>query len=163
MWWCGFQGIKILSRVIAWQLKKNISASVFARLTPSWRRNCVPTSHLISRLSSTQGWFMRSCLPGWRLRPLWHLHHPTVHSSELVWNLLQVRLKRRGRPPTLQYMRRVANRPPSGRSENASSRSVWLIYCWCLLCRLIQSSFVDMENMLALFTEQSEVSLKYAA
>lgn len=31
---------------------------------------------------------------GWRLCSIWHLHHPTVHTSELVWNLLQVRWKR---------------------------------------------------------------------
>lgn len=33
-------------------------------------------------------------LSGWRLCSLRHLHHPTVHTSELVWNLLQVRWKR---------------------------------------------------------------------
>lgn len=32
---------------------------------------------------------------GWRLRSVWNLYHPAVHSSELVWYLLQVRLKDR--------------------------------------------------------------------
>lgn len=55
----------------------------------------------------------RFLLSGWRLCSIWHLHHPTVHTSELVWNLLQVRRvqcssrqRRRenasARPPTLQ-------------------------------------------------------------
>lgn len=29
---------------------------------------------------------------GWRLCSVWNLHHPAVHSSQLVWDLLQVRL-----------------------------------------------------------------------
>lgn len=30
-------------------------------------------------------------IPGWRLCSFWHLHHPAVHTAQLVWNLLQVR------------------------------------------------------------------------
>lgn len=106
VWWCSFHGIKILSRVITAQ-KEHFCICFCTFDTFQEKKLCANISlasiFLITQLSSTQGWFMRSYLPGWRLRPLRHLHHPTVHTSELVRNLLQVRLKRRERPPTLHH------------------------------------------------------------
>lgn len=29
-------------------------------------------------------------LPGWRLCAVWNIHHPALHSAQLVWNILQV-------------------------------------------------------------------------
>lgn len=68
----------------------------------------------------------RFVLSGWRLRSVWHLHHPTVHTSELVWNLLQVRW--------------VQCSSRQWRRENASVRSV-------RLCRQICRSTVSNAQM----------------
>lgn len=40
---------------------------------------------------------------------------------------------------------------------------MWSLTCDVPSCRLIQSAFVDMENMLALLTEQQEVRLQLVA
>lgn len=91
-------------------------------------------------------------LVGWRFCSLWHLHHSALHSSKLVWNLLQV-----------TYIHQVHNKC-SNKKLRKNLELVWFLrYDWFTLyfvafcCRMIQSSFIDMESMFKLFEEEEEV------
>lgn len=112
VWWCSLHGIKILSGVITWQLNNNTSASVWH--LPGEETLC---QHLINqfflsaRLETTSSLAPTSS----NCTHLWTGSGPTTGEIKAAWASSH---------PASQHMRRAANRSPSGRSENASSRSV---------------------------------------
>lgn len=79
-------------------------------------------------------------LPGWGFCPVRHLHHPAVHTAQLVRNLLQVRTI----VPLCSTWQSVVYRPVVTPSVS-------------FFCRMIQNSFIDMESMFKLFEEEEEV------
>lgn len=87
--------------------------------------------------------------PGGGLCPVWHLHHPALHTTQLVRDLLQVTLGLAGGPGVPLPM------------------GAWVGMCspkhfpMIFTLRMIQNSFVDMENMFELFNEEQEVGVAF--
>lgn len=78
-------------------------------------------------------------LPGGGFRPFWHLHHPALHAAQLVRHLLQVAW---------------GCGVPCACGAGCAPQSLPLVFA---PSRMIQNSFVDMENMFELFHEEQEV------
>lgn len=112
VWWCSLYGIKILSHVITWQLKNRLLHLFDTFQEKKLCANISLTSFFLSaRLETTSSLAPTSS----NCTHLWTGSGPTTGEIKAAWTSSH---------PASQYMRRAANRSPSGRSENASSRSV---------------------------------------